>query len=65
MDFRSYEQNFELNALIFEKETAIILRKLFVEDELQCTETTLEKWEQRPLSTRIKESVARLFSPLM
>jgi cardiolipin synthase len=65
MDFRSYEQNFELNAFIFEKETAIILRKLFVEDELQCTETTLEKWEQRPLSTRIKESVARLFSPLM
>ncbi len=65
MDFRSYEQNFELNAFVFDRETALVLRDLFVDDQQQCTEITLELWQQRPLSTRIKESVARLFSPLL
>ena len=65
MDFRSYEQNFELNAFLFDHAIAIVLRDLFVDDQQQCTEITLEQWQKRPLSTRIKESVARLFSPLL
>lgn len=65
MDFRSYEQNFELNAFVFDHETAVTLREFFVADQQQCSEITLEHWQQRPLSTRIKESFARLFSPLL
>lgn len=65
MDFRSYEQNFELNAFVFDRETAVTLRALFIADQQQCSEITLELWQQRPLSTRIKESFARLFSPLL
>ncbi|MGC9151149.1 MAG: cardiolipin synthase [Microbacter sp.] len=65
MDFRSYEQNFELNAFVFDVNTALTLRQLFEEDQLQCEEITLEQWQNRPISTRIKESFARLFSPLL
>lgn len=65
MDFRSYEQNFELNAFVFDEKTAKSLRQLFENDQQQCQEITLEQWQNRPISTRIKESFARLFSPLL
>jgi cardiolipin synthase A/B len=65
MDFRSYEQNFELNAFIYDENTAVELRNIFRNDQQQCTEITLEEWSNRPFITRVKESVARLFSPLL
>lgn len=65
MDFRSYEQNFELNAFIYDEKVALELRMAFLADQEQCTEITLNEWSNRPIVTRIKESVARLFSPLM
>jgi cardiolipin synthase len=65
MDFRSYEQNFELNAFILDEKTAVTLRNNFLNDQQHCTEITLSEWRQRPISTRVKESVARLFSPLL
>ena len=65
MDFRSYEQNFELNAFIYDEKTAVTLRDVFLQDQAQCSEITLEEWSNRPILTRIKESVARLFSPLL
>jgi cardiolipin synthase len=65
MDFRSYEQNFELNAFIYDEKAAVTLRDVFLEDQKKCTEITLEEWNNRPISTRVKESVARLFSPLL
>jgi cardiolipin synthase A/B len=65
MDFRSYEQNFELNAFIYDEKTAVALRDVFLQDQAQCSEITLEEWSNRPILTRIKESVARLFSPLL
>lgn len=65
MDFRSYEQNFELNAFIYEEKTAIGLKNAFLADLQQCREITLSKWSARPIFSRVKESVARLFSPLM
>lgn len=65
MDFRSYEQNFELNAFIYDQKSAVELKNIFLDDQQLCTEITLEEWSNRPISTRIKESVARLFSPLL
>jgi cardiolipin synthase A/B len=65
MDFRSYEQNFELNAFIYDKKIARELKAIFLTDQQMCTEITLNEWRNRPLWTRVKESVARLFSPLL
>lgn len=65
MDFRSYEQNFELNAFIYDEKNAAILKEAFLSDQQECTEITLSEWSKRPIITRIKESVARLFSPLL
>lgn len=65
MDFRSYEQNFELNAFIYDKRTAITLRKAFEKDLEQCREITLNGWIRRKKKDRLKDSFARLFSPLL
>ena len=57
-------QNFELNAFIYEEATACRLRDLFVRDKEKCEELTLEAWSNRRRWDKLKESVARLFSPL-
>lgn len=64
MDERSFTQNFEANAFIYEKETALHLKKLFFRDMSKCKELTLEEWDNRKRWQKLKESVARLFSPL-
>jgi len=65
MDFRSYEQNFEVNAFIYEKETALKLKTIFFNDLAFSTEITEEQWRKRPRIKKINESFSRLFSPMM
>ncbi len=65
MDFRSYEQNFELNAFIYDEKTAKTLREAFENDLKQCREVTLDGWKRRKKKERLKDSIARLFSPLL
>jgi cardiolipin synthase len=65
IDERSFTQNFEANAFIYEKKTALKLKQLFMKDIDNCEELTLEVWTKRKKRQRLKESFARLFSPLM
>jgi len=65
MDERSFVQNFEANAFIYEHKTALQLKELFLKDIEHCEELTLEKWMSRKRRQKLKESFARLFSPLM
>ncbi len=65
IDERSFAQNFEANAFIYEEKTAIQLKKLFIDDMADCEELDLETWNKRPRRKKLAESFARLFSPLM
>jgi cardiolipin synthase A/B len=65
LDERSFNQNFEANAFIYDVETAIELKKLFVTDLNSCREITLDDWNNRKRSQKLKESFARLFSPII
>ena len=65
MDERSFEQNFEANAFIYDEKTAGQFRNLFLNDGDQCEELTLEYWAMRNGRQKLRESFARLFSPLM
>ncbi len=64
MDERSFYQNFEANSFIYEKQTALELKKLFLQDQKQCVRLNAEKWNNRSRWQKLKESVARLASPL-
>ena len=65
LDERSFNQNFEANAFIYEEKTANRLKELFFRDMQNCEALTLEAWTNRRRRQKLKESFARLFSPLM
>jgi len=65
IDERSFAQNFEANAFIYDAKTAAQLKQLFLDDENKCQELTLADWMNRKRRQKLKESFARLFSPLM
>ena len=64
-DFRSFEHNFEFNALIYSKEFNRQMRAIFEADMQQCTRLSMGKWKQRPLVQKALESVVRLISPIL
>lgn len=65
IDMRSFRLNFEANAFIYNKEIAVMLTKDFYEDMKLSWELTLEKYQQRSLWIRFKESISRLLSPIL
>ncbi len=65
IDFRSFEQNFEVNALIFDPEVAVKMKKIFEQDLADSVRVNAKTWRKRPVKIRLKESIARLFSPLL
>lgn len=64
-DFRSFEQDFEINAFMYDPSLAVTYRDIFLRDQEACEQTDLESWMKRPMWYRIKESFARIFSPLL
>lgn len=65
MDNRSFEHNFEITSIIYNNECARIIEKQFNKDIHRCQLITKSKWEKRSKSHKIKESIARLGSPLL
>lgn len=64
-DFRSFENNFECNLLIYDKAINEKMREIFFDDLKYCRKLNLEQWRKRPLPQRFLESLLRLISPLL
>ncbi|MDU1904543.1 MAG: cardiolipin synthase [Dysgonomonas sp.] len=65
MDVRSFEHNFEIDAFIYDRETTLRAKEIFM-DDLACSRfVDLEEWNKRPLQKRLAESFLRLFTPLL
>lgn len=65
MDVRSFEHNFEINAFVYDQNTALKAKDIYMND-LQDSETmSLEAWQKRPFKDRVASSVLRLFTPLL
>lgn len=65
MDVRSFEHNFEIDAFIYNEETCRLAKEIFFRDVEQSTLLSPEEWDQRSRFQKFKESVMRLFSPLL
>lgn len=65
MDIRSFELNFEVNAVIYDQETTERLEEAFLNDCSHCREITKDIYKNRGLWIRIKEQCSRLLSPLL
>jgi cardiolipin synthase len=65
MDFRSFEHNFEINAFLYDQASALVLKEIFLSDQKDARQLQLKQWRMRPWSQKVKESVIRLFAPLL
>jgi cardiolipin synthase A/B len=65
IDNRSFKLNFEVNAFIYDSETAERLERIYSDDLQYCKQLTFTEYKQRPLSQKFKESCARLLSPIL
>ena len=65
MDFRSFEHNFEVNAFMYDRPSACMLKGIFLSDQKDAKLLHLKTWRMRPWSRKVKESVIRLFAPLL
>lgn len=65
MDYRSFELNFEVNAIIYDAAFAENMRKVFFEDLKYAEQIDKDIWLDRPGYVQLPEKIARLFSPVM
>lgn len=65
MDIRSFEDNFEVSALIYDSSKTVELENRFLADLEQATLIRPSDWEARPVRHRFYEALARLLSPLL
>ena len=65
MDYRSFDQNYEINAMVYSESFASELEEQFLKDVGQCVPLQLSRWDQRPIRKRLLQSTARLLAPLL
>lgn len=65
LDIRSLELNFEVNAFIYDHKITKRVKGDFFADLRQSKRVYLAEYEKRSMKDRLKESVARLFSPIL
>lgn len=65
MDIRSFSINYEATAVIYDERTAKELEEDFLNDLGYCSEFSLEAYEKINVFSRLRDSLARLFSPLL
>jgi cardiolipin synthase len=65
MDNRSFDVNFEVTALLYDRKVTEELEKKFLEDLRDSERITPKDWAERPGWDSFREGLARLFAPLM
>ena len=65
MDYRSFNINFEINSLIYDKDKSKQLKQHFLEDMKNSQEVNHEAYLKRSKFDKVKESYCRLWSPLI
>lgn len=65
MDIRSFDDNFEVNALIYDEKLCNEFKDFFLEDLTDCLEADLDLHRDRSITKKLVQSFARIFSPLL
>ena len=65
IDIRSFSINYELNAVIYDRQVTAELEADFERDLQGCDEFTMKRYMKTRWWLRFRNSVARLFSPLL
>lgn len=64
-DFRSFENNFEGNLMIYSESFNRRMRDIFFDDISHSRKITKSEWKERPFHKKLMEVLVRLFSPIL
>ncbi|WP_109299392.1 cardiolipin synthase [Aquimarina sp. AU474] len=65
LDIRSFEQNYEVNVAIYDDDFSIALKNDFISDLKKGYQLNYQKFINRPLKEKLKEGIAKIFSPVL
>ncbi|GAO44057.1 cardiolipin synthase [Flavihumibacter petaseus] len=65
MDYRSFDLNFEVNAIVYGEQAAKALREVFYRDLQDAEKIDPAAWRNRPVMKQLGEKCARLISPML
>jgi cardiolipin synthase len=65
MDLRSFELNFEVNVMLYDRKFSEQLRTVFFKDLEDAEKIDKDAWCQRPAYKQLPERIARLFSHVL
>jgi len=65
MDLRSFELNFEVNVMLYDRKFSEQLRTVFFKDLEDAEKIDKDDWCQRPAYKQLPERIARLFSHVL
>jgi len=65
MDVRSFHLNYEQNTLIYDRATTKEVEALFFTHLERCKQMTVQSYNKLTVFSRLRNSVARLFAPLL
>jgi len=65
MDYRSFDLNFEVNAIVYDVAFAEKLREVFFNDLKHAKKINEKLWENRAVYYKLADRIARLFSPAL
>lgn len=65
LDIRSFQLNFEINAIIFDSDFTKEQEKIFIRDIEDSKLVTIEEYNNRGRAIRIKEALIRLVAPIL
>ncbi|KGL64291.1 cardiolipin synthase [Polaribacter sp. Hel1_85] len=65
LDIRSFEQNYEVNTLIYDSQITSLLKQDFLKDCKKSNKINYQEYLKRPKTDRLKEGLAKVFSPVL
>ncbi|WP_236015733.1 cardiolipin synthase [Planococcus soli] len=65
MDIRSFALNFELNAFVYNAQSASEMADLFYQDKKLSVQLTKETFEEQSWIEKVKQDVAKMVSPIL
>lgn len=65
MDIRSFDLNFEIMPVIYDKSFATKLEQVYIDDLKECTEVTSREWQKKGNTRLLIYAIARLISSFL
>lgn len=65
LDIRSFQLNFEINAIIYDDKFSKEQEDIFIKDIEDCRLVTMEEYENRSRALKIEEALIRLVAPIL